>query len=59
MKNVNEFEKSLIIQGLEMVMEAMISEVEAIEAAGKNPLMTKGFVEMTINDLVRKIETSK
>jgi hypothetical protein len=48
MKNVNEFEKSLIIQGLEMVMEQMIAEVEAIEAAGKNPLMTKGFVEMTI-----------
>jgi hypothetical protein len=38
MKNVNEFEKSLIIQGLEMVMEQMIAEVEAIEAAGKKPI---------------------
>jgi hypothetical protein len=37
----------------------MIPEVEAIEAAGKNPLMAKGFVEMTINDLIKKIETPK
>jgi hypothetical protein len=59
MKNVNEFEKSLIIQGLELLMDEMIAEIEAIEVTGRNPLMTKGFVEMTINDLVRKIETPK
>jgi hypothetical protein len=59
MKNVNEFEKSLIIQGLELLMNEMISEIDAVEATGKNPLMTKGFVKMTIDELVEKIETSK
>jgi hypothetical protein len=59
MKNVNEFEKSLIIQGLELLMNEMIAEIDAVEVTGRNPLMTKGFVKMTIDELVEKIETPK
>ena len=59
MKNVNGFEKFLIEEGLNKVQADMIAEIEAAEKAGKTPIMTTGFVEMTINDLKLKLKLNK
>lgn len=59
MKNVNGFEKFLIAEGLNKVQADMIAEIEAAEKAGKTPIMTTGFVEMTINDLKLKLKLNK
>lgn len=56
MKNVNGFEKYLIAEGLNKVQAEMIAEIDAVEKAGKNPLMTKGYVEMTIKELKAKLK---
>jgi len=59
MKNVTGFEKFLIAEGLDKVQADMIAEIEAAEKAGKTPIMTTGFVEMTISDLKLKLKLDK
>jgi hypothetical protein len=56
MKKFNEFEALLIKEGLNKVKEGMIAEVKEAEASGKTPIMTAGFVEMTVEELVKKVE---
>lgn len=59
MSKLNGFEKFLINDGLDKVQADMIVQIEAAEKAGKTPIMTKGFVEMTINDLKLKMKLNK
>ena len=56
MKKFNGFEGFLIQEGLKKVMADMIAEIEKAEANGKRPLMTAGFVEMTVEELAKKVE---
>jgi hypothetical protein len=55
MKKFNGFEGFLIQEGLKKVMADMIAEVEKAEANGKRPIMTAGFVMMTMEELVKKV----
>jgi predicted transcriptional regulator len=55
MKKFNGFEGFLIQEGLKKVMEDMIAEIEKAEANGKRPIMTAGFVMMTMEELVKKV----
>ena len=50
------FEKYLIAEGLNKVQAEMIAEIDAVEKAGKNPLMTKGYIEITIKELKAKLK---
>jgi hypothetical protein len=59
MSKLNGFEKFLILEGLGRVKENMIAEIEKAEGLGKNPIMTSGFVEMTISDLILKMKLNK
>jgi hypothetical protein len=59
MSKLNGFEKFLINDGLDKVKENMIAEIEKAEQSGKTPIMTTGFVEMTISDLKLKLKLNK
>jgi hypothetical protein len=59
MSKLNDFEKFLINDGLDKVQTNMIAEIEKAEQGGKTPIMTTGFVEMTINDLKLKLKLNK
>ena len=59
MSKLNGFEKFLINDGLDKVQANMIDEIEKAEQNGKMPIMTTGFVEMTINDLKLKLKLNK
>ena len=56
MKKFNGFEGFLIQEGLKKVMAEMIADIEKAEGNGKNPIMTKGFVMMTIDELTKKVK---
>ena len=55
MKKFNGFEGFLIQEGLKKVMADMIAGIEKTEANGKRPIMTAGFVEMTVEELAKKV----
>ena len=56
MKKFNEFEALLIKEGLKKVKEEMIAEIEKTEKDGKTPIMTTGFVMMSLDELAKKVE---
>ena len=56
MKKLNGFESYLVIEGLAMLKEAWIKDIKEVEAKGKNPLMTTGYVDMVVNDAIAKIK---
>ncbi len=56
MKKFNGFEGFLIQEGLKKVMADMIAEIEKAEGNGKRPIMTAGFVMMTMDELRKKVE---
>ena len=59
MSKLNDFEKFLINEGLDKVQADMIAEIQKTEQSGKSPIMTAGFVEMTIGDLKLKMKLKK
>ena len=56
MNLLNGFEVHLIKNGLDLVSAQIKEEIQEAEKLGKNHIMTKGFVNMTINEIVRKID---
>ena len=56
MTKFNQFEALLIREGLKKVKEEMIAEIEKTEKDGKTPIMTTGFVMMTLEELTKKVE---
>ena len=56
MKNkLNDFDKYLLSDGIDMVHEKMVSEIEKTIASGNQPIMTVGFVGMIVNELKDKL----
>jgi hypothetical protein len=56
MKKLNGFESYLVIEGLNAIRNEWKKDIKQVEAQGKNPLMTEGYVEMVINDTIAKIK---
>jgi len=56
MKKFNGWENALLKRGLKILQKEMEEEIEKIEASGRNPIMTKGFVEMSLKELKEKID---
>jgi hypothetical protein len=59
MSKLNDFEKFLISDGLDKVQANIVAEIEKAEQNGHRPIMTAGFVEMTISDLKLKLKLKK
>jgi hypothetical protein len=57
MKLFNGAEAYWIKRGLELVKEAAKKEIDKAEKAGKNPIMTKGFIDMQIDQTEKKLES--
>ena len=55
MKKFNGFEKYLLEQGLNMVMEQMKIDIREVEVKGKNALMTEGYVDMIGKETLEKL----
>lgn len=55
MKKFNGFEKYLLEQGLNMVMEQMKIDIRKVEAEGNNALMTEGYVDMVGKETLEKL----
>lgn len=51
------FEKYLLVQGLERVALEMKVDIRNIEESGKNPLMTIGYVDMVVRDVLDKLNS--
>jgi hypothetical protein len=56
MKKLNGFESYLVLEGLVAMRKQMVKDIEDIEASGKNPIMTSGYVHMVIEDTIEKIK---
>jgi hypothetical protein len=57
MKKLNGFESFLATQGLELLREQMVNDITTYVQQGKTPLFTTGFVDDSINALIKKIES--
>ena len=57
MTKLNGFEKYLIVTGVERLADEMKAEIRNIEESGKNPLMTTGYIEMVMKDLLSKVDS--
>jgi hypothetical protein len=56
MKKLNEYQASIIKSGLEMWARELKLEIAEAEAAGKNPIMTRGFVDMQLAETLEAIK---
>jgi hypothetical protein len=56
MKKLNEYQASIIKSGLEMWARELKLEIAEAEAAGKNPIMTRGFVDMQLTETLEAIK---
>ena len=56
MKKLNEFECSLIVQGLQLVAEGWKAEITQVEAEGKRSLFTQAYVDMVVKELTEKVQ---
>jgi len=56
-QKLNGFEKYLIVTGVEKVALEMKADIRDLEERGKNPLMTIGYVEMVMKELLGKVDS--
>lgn len=56
MKILTGFEAHLIKLGLEVVSAQTKKEIQDAQQLGRNHIMTEGFVDMTIKELLNKID---
>ncbi len=53
--NLNDFEKHILSEGIDLIHTKMFDEVIAAKTAGKQPIMTVEFVNMIISELKDKL----
>jgi hypothetical protein len=49
------FEKYLIVQGLNMAKEQAITEIREQISKGEHPIMTEGFIDITVKETLNKL----
>jgi hypothetical protein len=57
MKKLNGFENYLVLEGLACMRRQMKMDILEIQADGKNPIMTTGYVDMVIDEAIEKIKS--
>jgi len=55
MKKFTDYERSLIITCLNEGLSLDLAKHQEVEAAGKIPIMTAGFIKQTYQDLIEKV----
>ena len=56
MKKFTKFERSMIINSLNLGLSSDLKENQLVVEAGKNPIMTGEYIEMLYRDLIEKVE---
>ena len=56
MQKFTKFERSIIINALNLGLGFDLSENQAVVEAGKNPIMTADYIQMIYVDLICKVE---
>ena len=55
MKKINEFEKQLIANGLELVTAEVTAEIKEAESKGRNHLFSENYIPMVVSELKAKL----
>ncbi len=55
MKKLNGFEKWLVEEGLKRISTEMKEEIKLAESSGKRHIMTERYVDMVVEELLKKI----
>lgn len=55
MKKFNGFEKWLIEEGLKRISTEIKEEIKKTESTNKRHIMTEGYVDMVVEELLKKI----
>lgn len=53
----NQAETYWLSKGLDRIKKDAIAEIEAVEKAGNNPIMTKGYIIRELDELQKKINS--
>jgi hypothetical protein len=56
MRKFNQGEKNVIIEGLELYLQAWIEQIEGSIKRGKRPLFTEGYARHVINDILNHVD---
>ena len=56
MKKFNAYQYSIIQQGLQMYATQLKAEIADMEAEGKHPIMTQGFVDMQVAETIEAVK---
>jgi len=56
MKNLNEWEKHVISEGLEMVVLSMTEKIRKAESEGKNHIFHESYMPMVVDVIKDKLE---
>jgi hypothetical protein len=59
MSKLNQFQKGVLRDALQMYGDALKGEIKQTIENGKTPFMTEGFVDMQINELLQTLKIVK
>ena len=55
-KLFNGMEEFMIVESLKNEKKLSVEKVKEMEAEGKRPIFTVGFIERSIDDLIKKVQ---
>ena len=59
MAKLNQFQKSVLRDALEMYSDTLKNSIKVMIEDGKTPFMTEGFVDVQINELLQTLKIVK
>jgi hypothetical protein len=59
MSKLNQFQKGVLRDALEMYSDSLKNSIKVMIEDGKTPFMTEGFVDMQINELLDTLKIVK
>jgi hypothetical protein len=59
MAKLNQFQKGVLRDALEMYSDALKNSIKVMIEDGKTPFMTEGFVDMQIDELLQTLKIVK
>jgi hypothetical protein len=59
MAKLNQFQKGVLRDALEMYSDTLKNNIKVMIEDGKTPFMTEGFVDMQINELLETLKIVK
>jgi hypothetical protein len=59
MSKLNQFQKGVLRDALEMYADSLKNSIKVMIEDGKTPFMTEGFVDMQIDELLQTLKIVK